>query len=71
MTISRVRRKKVLGKSLGIEFIFCSNKLLSTCRPVGVSMLVYIDDASAVKSLAPGGSIMGFNSFNSSVEFFI
>jgi len=71
MAISSVRRKRSLRNSLGIRFLYCSNQLFNACRHVVVSMLVYIDDASTVKSLALGGSISSFSSFSSSVEIFI
>ena len=49
-----------MGKSGGIWFALEMIKSLNAVTPVAVSMLVYIDLASAVKRTAPSGTVKFF-----------
>ena len=69
ITIFRTSRKSSVGKFSGRVSMFSIMKALMEASPVGVSMFVYIDFASAEKSLASFGSVNCFRSFITSKEF--
>ena len=69
ITIFRTSRKSSVGKFSGRVSMFSMMKALMDASPVGVSMVVYIDFASAEKSLASFGRVKCFRSFITSKEF--
>jgi hypothetical protein len=60
-----------VGKSGGIWFALEMIKSLNAVTPVAVSMLVYIDLASAVKRAGPSGTVKFFKSSSKVSEFFM
>jgi len=60
-----------VGKSGGIWFALEMIKSLNAVMPVAVSMLVYIDLASAVKRAVPSGTVKFFKSSSKVSEFFM
>ena len=56
MTIFNIFRKSSLGKSVGISALYLSSQVEIMIMPCELSMLVYIQTASQVKSFASGGS---------------
>jgi len=69
ITTSRMLRNMLTGKFLGILSELLSRKSLIVDMPRLVSMLVYIDFASAENSRAFSGISMPFCSFMMVVEF--
>jgi hypothetical protein len=64
-------RNSSVGKSCGISLIFSWMKYWMYNMPTSVLMLVYMDVASAEKSLASWGSVIPFISLMTAVEFFL
>jgi hypothetical protein len=63
-------RKRATGKSGEILLMLAFRKFLKVSNPVVVSMLVYIDFASAEKSSAFSGISRCFTSFISFISFY-
>jgi hypothetical protein len=70
ITISRICRKRVEGKLVGRFLSFVCKKFEMDVSPVVISMLVYIDFASAVNSSALSGMWIFFRLWMSVVESF-
>lgn len=70
MTISRICKNESVGKPCGMSFMLSWMKALMDSMPMLVSMLVYIEVASAVNSLASFGSVNPFMSWMTVAEFF-
>ncbi len=70
ITHCSIWRKSVVGKFVGIFSMFDEINSRIAVTPVVVSMFVYIDFVSAVKSRASSGKVICLRSFKSVVEFF-
>ena len=55
MTSLSVVTKRVVGKAGGIRWLYVVNSVWNAWMPEVESMFVYMDEASAVNSLAPVG----------------
>ncbi len=71
MTISKICRNRFVGKLVEMWEEFSVKKSLIALRPVSVSMLVYIDLASAEKRSALCGRVSCLRSWMTSAEFFV
>ena len=69
MTISKMVRKRSVGKSGEMLSLLSSMKLLIDTNPVSVSMLVFIDLASAEKRRAFSGICRLLSSLVTVMEF--
>jgi len=71
MTSSIICRNRFVGKEVEIPVEFSRRKSFNVSKPSDVSMLVYIDLASAEYSVAFSGSVNSLRSWIMSVEFFV
>jgi len=71
MTISSICRKGCIGKLARMWNAFNSRKSCNALMPMSVSMLVYIDLASAENRTALFGNVSCFRSCIISVEFLV
>jgi hypothetical protein len=71
MTVSRICKNRFDGNESGICSLLALRKSHMEETPVAVSMLVYMEAASAENSSAPGGICISLRSLMTSVEFWM